>query len=518
MNSSNSNSRFIYSKKTIFLLIQIISLLLFWLAIFIHFFDKYIQHFFGDISFEQLVWHLFYNTYDGVNSSFIFSQYNFLTITKIIAYFSLFFIIIFNPKKFFICFKQINIYFFKRNIFINNYVSFLYSFIIFIVSVFFFNNTVKVFNNRYNIKNYFVNQAYSYQSNNKANDFIKEHLYYPSSDSISFNQRKNVVIILVESLESTFSKFGLLKNLDNEVLTAISNSNFDCAYGTNWTIAALTAWNFGLPLKLPKFVNGNQYGKVSFLPGAKSVFDVLKENGWSTNLVLGTDSSFSGQKTLFTTHGSFVIKDAEFWNDKYKLSDENRGVWQYSDKFVFERLKEEYLSLKKQYSNTHSPFILLGETVDTHGPDGGYCPEKHKKYNDIRDSIVYLDSNLSEFIRWFNKNSDKDTVLIVLGDHFLMGNWSFLSDSPKISQRTIFNAFWGNLDHIDMSGFNPDKKVYAFDIAPTILEVAGAKWGNRQFGLGKSFFSSEPSELSIIDRDSLANELSKHSDFYDSLF
>lgn len=69
--------------------------------------------------------------------------------------------------------------------------------------------------------------------------------------------------------------------------------------GTTWTIGALTAWAFGIPLKLPYGVSGNGYKGSNFLPHAVGVFDIMEQNGYVSHFVLGSDCKFSGKNNLF---------------------------------------------------------------------------------------------------------------------------------------------------------------------------------------------------------------------------
>ena len=54
------------------------------------------------------------------------------------------------------------------------------------------------------------------------------------------------------------------------------------------------------------------------------------------------------------------------------------------------------------------------------------------------------------------------------------------------------------------------------DIAPTILQAAGAKWNNDRFGLGVSIFSEEESFSQKEGKENLDEKLLYYSKFYDS--
>lgn len=130
-----------------------------------------------------------------------------------------------------------------------------------------------------------------------------------------------------ESLESNFNfTEPMSKELDKIEQKGESVTKFVNATGSSWTIGALTGWHFGLPLKIPvKYDNsfvpiGNLHNtydsKRGFLPNAKSIFEILKANGYKTVLILGSDSNFSGMKKLFSMHGHFEILDKITGNKK----------------------------------------------------------------------------------------------------------------------------------------------------------------------------------------------------------
>ncbi|MCM1129579.1 MAG: LTA synthase family protein [Alistipes senegalensis] len=322
------------------------------------------------------------------------------------------------------------------------------------------------------------------------------------------------MIVLAESLENSFSdsRIGssLIPNLESFKKQSRHNLNQIQVHGTGWTIGAMTAWHFGVPLKLP--VDGNNYstkfGHTTFLPHATSIFDILAENGYEQVLLLGSKKAYSGKDNLYK-HGNFRILDKAYWKkagydiDKFKGTD-----WGYNDAFLFARATEMYqeLSLKGK------PFVLVIETVDTHFPDG-FCPEEEKVYYDIRDAIVKTDRELGKFLAENFARKTDDTVVAVLGDHLFMGNPVFLS---PVRERTIFNAFAG-----DVPSFGKRKhseKVSALDMAPTLLEAAGAKWGSSRFGLGVSLFSDDPSLVSLYGEQELNRLLAQYSAFYEALY
>lgn len=229
-------------------------------------------------------------------------------------------------------------------------------------------------------KNYHVMAYYENQKIGEKYDYYDQYYSVPSISEVSFRDKKNLVLVMGESLESNFnSTVPLSSQLDKLAANGKSVKDMINSTGSTWTIGALTGWHFGLPLKLP--VGGNEYySKKGFLPNALSVFDILKANRYKMVLMLGSNKAFSGKDSLFETHGNFEIYDIFYWMKhgwdlkKYQGSD-----WGYSDEFVFERAREKYLELQKE----GNPFVLIVETVDTHMTDG-WCPK-------IKESLMILE-------------------------------------------------------------------------------------------------------------------------------
>ena len=73
---------------------------------------------------------------------------------------------------------------------------------------------------------------------------------------------------------------------------------------TGWTIAAMISHTSGVTLNTMN-IGGNSYGGFSkFLPGVKSIGDILSENGYINYLMLGSDSVYGGRKKYFKQHQS----------------------------------------------------------------------------------------------------------------------------------------------------------------------------------------------------------------------
>lgn len=341
----------------------------------------------------------------------------------------------------------------------------------------------------------------------EENDFFLHNYKVPDVRSVSFEKKNNLIIILLESFEkdlkSDDGSISYIPRLKNLYSKYPHSENLINCHGTTWTIAALTSWFFGVPLKLPFGVDGNKYLTGSFLPHAVSVFDVMKQNGYSCYLYMGSNAKFSGIEFLFK-RGDYKIFDVQYYKQHIKMNEQNKNDWGVYDFILYDELYKKYIELR----SSDKPFVLFLQTLDTHSP--GYCPKDKRKFNDIRDSWVQADILLAEFIVKMEKFLETDNVnILIFGDH-----------SRKYSTKKtvpLFNLFLGkNMPKI------PQHKLKELnnpmDIAPTVLQAAGAKWDNDQFGLGISLFSKEKSFSEKNGIDGLNEKILYESKFYDAFF
>lgn len=372
------------------------------------------------------------------------------------------------------------------------------------IAVLSFTNALKTIDKRYKFTDYL-----KIQKQLDKYDYINEYYDVPQLSEISFKDKKNIILVLGESLESNFrSNDPLSTELDRLSKQGASVYNMVNTAGSGWTIAAMTGWHFGLPLKLPNKLLNDYHSPRGFLPNALSIFDILKKNGYKTVLLIGSDSHFSGQKKLFESHGEFEILDKKYWIKKgYDLKKYQGTDWGFSDGFVFERAKEEFIKLQ----NEGKPFVLFVETVDTHAPDG-WCPEDKKVYYDIRDAYLETDRQIGSFTDFIFENKKSKLVIGIIGDHLFMGE-------PSIFQgidRRIRNIFLGDIPTLPKEKVN--SKICAVDMAPTILEACGAVWNSSRFGLGTSIFSKERALIDKIGEKTYNEFVSYPSKRYQSFY
>ena len=147
--------------------------------------------------------------------------------------------------------------------------------------------------------------------------------YYinPKETKVTFpEQKRNLIYIYVESLEMTnIDKesgggfdISYMPNLQKIAKENINFSNSEVlggaydAYGTSWTMAAMIAQTSGIPLKMS--IDGNELEEYSdSVPGAYSLGDILKKNGYENYLMIGSDANFARRREYFEYHGDYKI-------------------------------------------------------------------------------------------------------------------------------------------------------------------------------------------------------------------
>ena len=365
-------------------------------------------------------------------------------------------------------------------------------------------------------KKYEIKKHYSIDSSL----FIEENY---TTGTVSFNEKRNLVLIFLESIEKGYTVASILeKNLIPELEDIskkhISLSGYIQTRGSGWTQASHINMLMGVPLMFPKGVmniNTQQSNIKEFMPNASSLPRVLHSNGYSVQVVMGSDSTFSDLDKFFTTHNFDKLYDRRYFDSNGYKKKENLGTgWGYKDSFIYDKAFEEY----KRLSLEEKPFFLMLETIDTHLPDG-YVEENQKEFGDVRDAIRQSSIMCSNFIKkLYEHNNLYNTTVVIVGDHNWMMNRSvkLTEKIDKIKPREIYNVFINSC--FSDKKFNSKRTYAPFDIAPTILESIGAELEGHRFGLGTSLFSQEKTLLEKYGVKYVNEELSKRSSFYQNLF
>lgn len=333
-------------------------------------------------------------------------------------------------------------------------------------------------------------------------DFYEDN--YRMSDNISFSERKNLIVLYLESMESIYAEGGIFGENLLPQLTSLQEENikfgrYHQVAGSGWTVAGLVTSSCSLPLVLP--IDSHSYGRNGFLPNASCLQDILKKNGYHEFFVSSGETGFAYTDVFLKSHAEdMFFADVE----------PNEFVWQWgnSDKNTYGKAMD-LLSAK---AVKNQPFFMTIMTLDMHHP--GYLDEKCSgKFGDFRDVVKCADMMAADFIRWFQKQVwAKDTVLLVVGDHLAMSNPvydQYLRNRDE--NRTIFNLFIDGGRKADMK-----RDFSGLDILPTLLKSLGADWQGNRLGLGTVLFSKQKTLLEIYGHEGLNRQLSAPSERYNA--
>ncbi len=353
---------------------------------------------------------------------------------------------------------------------------------------------------------------------------FEDYYVNPKDVEITFpEERKNLIYIYMESMESSFSSFTFDGKKVNVIpnLTKIANDNinFSNTKGlggavriplTTWTVAGTVAQMGGIPLKSSMKRNKYGLGSDEFLPGAIMLGDILEDAGYHNYYLLGSNDKFAGTKALLESHGNFEIFDYKWAKEEGRIAKDYKVNWGFEDSKLYRMAKEELLRISR---DSEEPFNFTMITIDTHAVDG-YTDKSCQKEYDYKyaNSLNCADTMLNDFLLWLQEQDFyDDTVVIISGDHLTMQSnvKDYLTDADN---RTIYNAFIN-------TGITPVKSknrlFSSVDMFPTTLAALGVDIEGNRLGLGVNLFSDEETLIEKLGPKEFSNEISKKSKYYD---
>lgn len=262
------------------------------------------------------------------------------------------------------------------------------------------------------IKDTFKYGRYSY---NDIFKIITGEDYITRENIVSEANKKNIVLIYLESFEQEYLYNDYLKNY-TKFLKKLSNEN-EFHYNlkqldhADYTTAGMFTTMCGLPLNL-YITNGNALrqdsGKIVCIP------NVLKKSGYKQVFIGGAIGKLFYKKDLFKIFefDEFYEKDSilALYDNKLELS-----KWGIYDKDMFNFAKKKY----KELSESGQPFNLTLLTLATHNMDGvrdDRCKNPDKI--ELANGIECTDALLSDFIDFLEQQPNfKNTLVIILPDH-----------------------------------------------------------------------------------------------------
>lgn len=356
-------------------------------------------------------------------------------------------------------------------------------------------------------------------------EFVEEQYFDPATVSIKFPEKKrNLIYVYMESMESTFSdkeNGGAYKENYIPNLTKISeaNDNFSgdastlnggiALPGTNWTSAAAFSQASGLPLQLP--VDEGQLGEEDeFFPTVTTLGDILKSEGYTNVLEMGSDSYFGAINAYYTSHGDYEIHDYDYALKTGLVPKDYYAFWGYEDEKLFEFAKQEITELAAK----GEPFNYTMFTMDTHAEDGYVCQLCDDKYDDQYANVIACsDKQVSEFVEWIQQQDFyENTTIVLTGDHPTMDS-DFCSDIGNYQRKTYTAIINSAVDPV-----NTECREYAtIDLFPTVLASLGVELSSDRLGCGTNLYGSEQTIIEEFGRQYCIDEFTRESLFVENL-
>lgn len=445
----------------------------------------------GAISFEQIIYNIMTNASKG-NLDLVWEYFLETSIFYIIG-FGIIWLILYSVEKYS---KNKNK---SKNIVIG---------VIFFISAFWVLHLIGFFN-------------YVISSTDETTIYDEEYVS-PNEVEITFPENKrNLIYIVLESMDRNMANYVLedgrtinltpnLSKLEKEYIyfsNEEKNKGMMMVTNTTWTAASLVGQVSGVPIA--DLYEANQVMKEGeFLPGAVSIGEILKDEGYDNYFIMGSDASFGSRDVFFNDHGNYEMHDLKYQKEKGKLPEDYMVFWGYEDSKLFEYAKEDLLEIAK----SDKPFNYTMLTVNTHFMEG-YVDEKNPiKYGGYKDAYYYSDKEIYEFIEWIREQDFyENTTIVLVGDHRTM-NAEFLENQGELIG--LYNLFI----NADIDPISTSKTSTVLDMFPTTLASLGVEIEGNRLGLGTNLFSDEPTLIERIGEEELNERLQSSSDFYENNF
>lgn len=339
--------------------------------------------------------------------------------------------------------------------------------------------------------------------------FFVENYVNPDSVKITPpNQKRNLILIYLESMETTFSDKEHGGNQDTNLIPeitelALQNINFGRngnhigggvdSYGSGATFAAMLTRSLGIPYVI-------NYPKTPILHHYKSIYKILNENGYRQIFFQGNPGCYKEFRNFMTDHKMDEIYGPDDLIERMNLSIEDYMVKQ-GGKNVQD--KESFKFATQILDTLSEPFSLTFFTIDTHSPHGLYDPDcikandENNKDELLKASARCVSKELHIFLDSLKtKPFYKNTTIVVFGDHLFMGSRLV----KEFNDRKWINIFINS----PQSPLCEEKRLFTdIDMFPTILSSISFKISGDRLGLGINLFSKRHTLIEQIGLDSL---------------
>lgn len=368
-----------------------------------------------------------------------------------------------------------------------------------------------------------------YIKNQFSETTIYEDYYIkPTDEVITFpEQKRNLIYIYLESMENTYVSYGEGGGFDENYMSGLTElaknntsfSNTDKLGGANYfsegmsyTMGGFVSQTAGIPLYSP-ILKRNKLDKFSdFLPGVRTLEDILHEQGYNQLMLQGSPASFAGCNNFYGKYDNSRIIDYDYAKENGLIPEDYFVFWGYEDKRLIEFAKDEITKMSSQ----SEPFAVTMFTIDTHRPNGYKCELCEDNFDsDYANAIDCSSRQIVALVDWLKQQDFYDnTTIIITGDHLSM-NDPFFKHLDDDYVRTTYNV----IINAPVSTDNVKNRTFmSIDMFPTTLACLGAEIKGDRLGLGTNLFSSTPTLAEQMGGEKLVTELNSHSAYYEKEF
>lgn len=358
-----------------------------------------------------------------------------------------------------------------------------------------------------------------------ASSFIEDNYVAPTSENVHFPEtQRNLIHILLESYEPTFYDVAQGGNMEENLLPQLgqlSDENLSFSHtdskggfyqvpGATFTMGGIVAQTSGVPLKAPMLRTEVQAFR---FPEFATVGDLLEEQGYTNEIITGSNADFASKGDFFREHGDFTVFDQTYAIQHGYLPEGYNVWWGFEDDKLIEYAKSEVTRLAEQAS----PFYFILETADTHFPDGYLSDNAPTPYSEqLSNVVLYNQEQVTAFVRWIQEQPFyENTTIVITGDHLYMDDSYFERVGvDRDYQRTVFNTIINPAPGVEPQGGTTNRLMTSMDIFPTTLAAMGVTIDGERLGLGTNLYSTEPTLAEEWDIETVQDSLRVPSEFY----
>ena len=352
-----------------------------------------------------------------------------------------------------------------------------------------------------NIQNY-VSPTITIESSGKI---LSEYFGYSSEsfslirkhNSVYVHQKKNVVLIIVESFAADFiHSMGSINN-DTPYFDSILHKGvlFDNFYAngthTNEGLSSLLA---GYPL-LPQ---GDILSRPELIDGIQTLPSIMKNNNYFTKFIYGGRLTFDNMFSFFNISGIDNFIGREHFPDKL-----NQTYWGIIDEHVYDTAVENL-------PESPQPFFATILTLSNHHPwdvplDSISPVTSGTENMNRRNTFRYTDWALHHFLEEMKRiNLYENSIFIITADHgqYLYNDYDIEPRNFRIPLFILNSELEPHINHTLGS---------QIDLIPTIMDLMGISGNISSFGRSLLRDENNTRFVPLIQKDSPVLLFSDHA-------